>query len=791
MPLTVVKKHLLLRSRHPAVFLGGGIRRHIPAAVFSVINHNTVSLKSGLFVCAFDFFFLLSILSNAVFLVSLLQNRFYTELQFFITSHKGSSMTKRLLVFSFFFLLSGSFFAQDNSVELRDAADALVSSHNSLQAAYNAIPSPMTQGYRIVIQTIYTGANETLPISFAQKDGASASQKIQVYPAAGVTMVTVGGTPSNTPSWQLDGADFVVINGNAGNGPAGSAINMTIQNLSTSGSNSSALRYLNGATNNLVVNCKFVSNTQLTAGPRTVEFQLSANNPEGNSDNVFEYNEVFGGRSAIGLAGTAANPNKNIYIRHNKIYDFGFAGVWVLSGNNSFEILHNEIYQTQYYTSAHSGLNIAIVLGTNKVAYNKIYNLANTSTSTVRGITVSSSSSGGILQIYNNMISLPLDNGTKTSIYGVQLAGAGDYTVEMFYNTIYVGGLHTGGTSGNIISAGFVKGNTGDTSSFYAKNNLIINRRTGGTSGAFHTASFISIPASAGAHDVDFNIYFGSDSAALHAGWGGFVYNSITQYRDSAAPYEQNSNFVNAAFVDSVDLHLAGLSVGDLNLAGTPVGWISDDIDGNARSASKPYAGADEGLVPLPVELASFSADVSESNVVLTWTTVTELNSKSFIIEKMTTGGSWAAAGEVAAAGFSTEIRTYSFTDRNVPAGTYSYRLKTIDYDGSFKLSPVVEVSLGVPAEFAVSQNYPNPFNPATTVDFQLPADSRVTLELFTVTGEKAATLLNTELSAGYHKQMIDAASLRLTSGIYIYRFRATSSDGKEFRQVRKMTLLK
>ncbi|MBV6512341.1 MAG: hypothetical protein FMNOHCHN_01838 [Ignavibacteriaceae bacterium] len=699
-------------------------------------------------------------------------------------------MTKRLL-FLFAFLFPVLATAQDNSVELRDAADALVSSHNSLQAAYNAIPSPMTQGYRIVIQQTYTGANETYPISFTQKDGASASQKIQVYPAAGVTMVTVGGTPTNAPSWQLDGADYVVINGNAGNGPAGSAINMTIQNLATTGSNSSALRYLNGATNNHVMNCKFAGYTQLTAGPRTVEFQLSANNPEGNSDNLFEYNEVFGGRSGIGIAGTAANPNKNIVIRNNRIYDFGFAGIWVLSGTNSFEFTRNEIYQTQFYNAAHSGLNIAIVLGTNKVAYNKIYNLANTSTSTLRGITVSSTSNGGTLQIYNNMISLALDNGTKTSVYGVQLGGAGDYTAELFYNTIYIGGAHTGGTAGNIISAGFVKSNTGDTSSFYAKNNLIINRRTGGTAGALHTGSFISTLVTAGTLDIDYNIYYGADSAALHAGWGGFVYNSITQYRDSAAPHEQNSNFVNASFVDSVDLHLAGASLGDLRLAGTPVAWITDDIDGNTRDASKPYVGADEGLVPLPVELASFSANVNENNVILTWTTVTELNSKSFVVERMISGGSWTAAGEIAAAGYSTEIRTYSFTDRNVAAGSYSYRLKTVDFDGSYEYSPVVEVSLGVPSEFAVSQNYPNPFNPATTVDFQLPADARVTLELYSVTGEKVASLLNGSLSAGYHKHLIDAASLRLTSGIYIYRFTAVSADGKEFRQVRKMTLLK
>ncbi len=689
------------------------------------------------------------------------------------------------------FLLSCTFaYAQDNSVELRDAANALVSSHNSIQAAYTAIPSPMTQAYRIVIQATYGGTNEVFPITFNQRDGADSTKTVSLYPAAGVSAVTVGGTPTNTPSLLLDGADWIIINGNAGNGPAGSPINMTIVNLSTSGANSAAIRWANGSTYTRVMNCKIQSNTQSSAGPRTVEYQLSASNPEGNSYHILEYCEVVGGRSAIGIAGTAANPNRFVQIRNNKISDFGFAAIWVLSGASDFSITKNSIYQTVGVSTASSGLNISIVLGTNEVSYNKIYDLQNTASTTLRGITVSSSNNG-ILRIFNNFISLTLDNGTKTSIYALQTAGSGDYRAEVFYNTIYLAGVQTGGTSGGIVTAGIVRSNTGDTSSYIAKNNIVINRRTGGTAGAINTGAFYNMPATAGEVDLNFNNYFGLDSAALHAGINGFVYNSITQYRDSAAPHEQNSIFRNANFVSATDLHLAGASIGDVQLVGIPIAGITTDIDGDTRSTSNPYKGADEGAIPIPVELTSLTATSNGKDVVIGWTTVTEVNSKLFIVERKSSGNNWSISGEVSAAGYSTELRTYSFTDADVAAGIYTYRLKAVDFDGSFEYSKSVEVSVGTPETFAVSQNYPNPFNPSTAVDFQLPADAHMTMEIFSVTGEKISTLINVQISAGYHKQIIDAASLQLTSGIYLYRLTARSADGREFIQSKKFTLIK
>ncbi|MCK7524437.1 MAG: hypothetical protein MZV64_45810 [Ignavibacteriales bacterium] len=50
----------------------------------------------------------------------------------------------------------------------------------------------------------------------------------------------------------------------------------------------------------------------------------------------------------------------------------------------------------------------------------------------------------------------------------------------------------------------------------------------------------------------------------------------------------------------------------------------------------------------------------------------------------------------------------------------YSYRLKQIDYDGTFEYSNAIEVEVIGVAEFALGQNYPNPFNPTTTINFSL-----------------------------------------------------------------------
>ena len=89
----------------------------------------------------------------------------------------------------------------------------------------------------------------------------------------------------------------------------------------------------------------------------------------------------------------------------------------------------------------------------------------------------------------------------------------------------------------------------------------------------------------------------------------------------------------------------------------------------------------------VPVELTSFSANVNENIVTLNWSTATEINNSGFEIERKSANAEWTNIGFVAGSGSTTEIRNYSYQDNSVTSGSYSYRLKQVDYDGTFEYS--------------------------------------------------------------------------------------------------------
>lgn len=106
----------------------------------------------------------------------------------------------------------------------------------------------------------------------------------------------------------------------------------------------------------------------------------------------------------------------------------------------------------------------------------------------------------------------------------------------------------------------------------------------------------------------------------------------------------------------------------------------------------------------------------------------------------------------------------------------------------SIQLSPaygtIDEGGPAIPEFVALSQNYPNPFNPATTINYQLPMNSDVRLEVFDMLGRRVAVLVNEQMQPGHHSVNFDAG--RLASGMYIYRLVAGSTV-----ITRKLTLIK
>lgn len=194
----------------------------------------------------------------------------------------------------------------------------------------------------------------------------------------------------------------------------------------------------------------------------------------------------------------------------------------------------------------------------------------------------------------------------------------------------------------------------------------------------------------------------------------------------------------------------------------------------------------------VPVELTNFAANVVDRNVTLNWSTASEINSMGFEVErKVSDDFLWEKIGFIKSAGNTTQTQNYTYVDSKLESGSFEYRLKMIDFDGSFNYSIIVEAEIGTPLTFALSQNYPNPFNPSTRIDYQVPFNANVQIELYSITGERVATLVNTELSAGFYSAEIDAAALRLASGVYLYRMISTDIQGSKFVDTKKMVLLK
>ncbi|MBK9333942.1 MAG: T9SS type A sorting domain-containing protein [Ignavibacteria bacterium] len=191
------------------------------------------------------------------------------------------------------------------------------------------------------------------------------------------------------------------------------------------------------------------------------------------------------------------------------------------------------------------------------------------------------------------------------------------------------------------------------------------------------------------------------------------------------------------------------------------------------------------GQEALPVELSSFVSSISGNSVTLNWTTSSEINNSGFDIERSSVSGVWSKVGSVSGNGTSATPNSYTFTERNVASGNYSYRLKQIDFNGNFEYFNLSnEVVIGIPAEFKLSQNYPNPFNPSTTISYEIPVDGAVSLKIFDMSGKEVMSLVDGVKNAGYYSININASNL--SSGIYFYKLTAN-----DFTSVKKMMLVK
>ena len=99
------------------------------------------------------------------------------------------------------------------------------------------------------------------------------------------------------------------------------------------------------------------------------------------------------------------------------------------------------------------------------------------------------------------------------------------------------------------------------------------------------------------------------------------------------------------------------------------------------------------------------------------------------------------------------------------------------------------ELTQLLPETFSLKHNYPNPFNPSTQINFDLPETAEVSLKIYNIMGQEVTTLINKEMTAGFHSALFEADNL--SSGVYIARLTAIGSSGQQFIQEIKMQLIK
>jgi hypothetical protein len=123
------------------------------------------------------------------------------------------------------------------------------------------------------------------------------------------------------------------------------------------------------------------------------------------------------------------------------------------------------------------------------------------------------------------------------------------------------------------------------------------------------------------------------------------------------------------------------------------------------------------------------------------------------------------------------------YTGKNVATLRTEFGYAKALFDTSF-LTGIDKFSQTIPNSYQLKQNYPNPFNPSTTIEFDLPKSSEVTLKVYNILGEEVATLLSASLLSGSHSVDWDASNL--ASGVYLYRLQAGG-----YVETRKMVLMR
>jgi Secretion system C-terminal sorting domain/CARDB len=167
---------------------------------------------------------------------------------------------------------------------------------------------------------------------------------------------------------------------------------------------------------------------------------------------------------------------------------------------------------------------------------------------------------------------------------------------------------------------------------------------------------------------------------------------------------------------------------------------------------------------PIPVDLLYFNATRNGAANTLAWATAQEINSSKFVVERSSNGGAYTPIGDIAAAGNSTNTRTYSFIDIAPVRGINLYRLRIVDKDNQFRMSWIRQVRNEGLANVSV---YPNPVQDKLTVNIQ--ADKAVAGQVI-ITDVNGKAVYNKAVNMIQGENIIPVDAAALQAGTYFIK---------------------
>lgn len=418
-----------------------------------------------------------------------------------------------------------------NPVEVIASEGLANADYGSLKLAFDNINNGTHRGAIAVMLTGSTYETTTAAIN-ASGSGSASYTSVLVYPTA--SGLSVSGELSGNPVININGADNIIIDGRVN--ASGSTADLVIENNSTSSSsNTSTIRFINAAENNIIRYCKIYGSTTRTSSG-IIFFSTSSGN--GNQNNEISYctmSSVNGNRplSAIFSSGTSGSGNDNISVLNCSFQDH-FArsgtsyGIYLSSNSSNWQIKNNSFFESSpliptstsnyYFIRLNSGNGHVVennfIGGSAPECGGSAMQIPSPFSTRVYGISLNV----GVLQassLQGNVVSnLSLTTTNSTPFYGFHIIGgdvnAGGTTPNIIGSSTGVGSLNLSNSSASSSSYGFYISSSGNVS---LQSNTIGSVTTYATASTSH--SFYAIYSQGtGGRNISGNL-IGSEETSL------------------------------------------------------------------------------------------------------------------------------------------------------------------------------------------------------------------------------------------------------------------------------------